>query len=365
MTKKEFAFDNLEYKTSNGITWSEYATYLNTHPKNSYNYFYTVDSVRHLINKNKNREEYQIIDSPTLIQRKAWFNGKTWCGSYDVTNDTLEQFKEAFLNQLKDTSFSIKEESNTTPDVTESIMVELNLPDYHFGKIDGRSIHEQGNNFFRAIVKMCNVSKIYNVDKFLIPIGNDIFNTDNIHYTTTAGTPQKNNSHWHEMFHVAWTAIVRSINYLVETAPVEIVIVQGNHDYQSSVHLGEVLKAYFHNNDKVVVHNKVAEPRKYIQFGNTLIGYTHGDKEKPQDLPLIMATEVPALFAESKFREWHIGHLHKHSLQSYRGVKVEVLPSLVGTDEWHKQMGYDSLKEGIVKVYDFHEGPIADFKIRI
>jgi len=363
MTKKEFAKQYLYEKVENCFTWNQYAEHLNA--KNEGFVYTTGEAVRKLIGvlpKDLNPISTNPVTPDQLDLKKVWYNGKTWCQSYAVNDSNLVQFKEDLLEELSEVGgFNF-----TTTEYEETdYMAELCLPDYHFGKIDGKSIHEQKNNFVRAVSKMASFATTYTIGKFVFPIGNDIFNTDNSHYTTTAGTPQKNNTHWHTMFHVAWTAVVQSIELLVKIAPVEVVVVQGNHDWQSSVHLGEVISAYFHNNPSVTVHNDAATPRKYISFGNTLLGYTHGDKEKPQDLPLIMATEVPALFAETKFREWHIGHLHKHSIQSYRGIKVEVLPSLVGTDEWHKQMGYDSLKEGIVKVYNKYSGPVADFKVRL
>ena len=70
--------------------------------------------------------------------------------------------------------------------------------------------------------------------------------------------------------------------------------------------------------------------------------FTHGDKEKTADMPLIMATEQPEMFARTTSREVHCGHLHKEMVNEYRGIKVRFLPSICPNDEWHKQMGYEA-----------------------
>ena len=38
-----------------------------------------------------------------------------------------------------------------------------------------------------------------------------------------------------------------------------------------------------------------------------MLMFTHGDKEKPADMPLIMATEQPEMFARAKHHEVHCG----------------------------------------------------------
>jgi hypothetical protein len=90
--------------------------------------------------------------------------------------------------------------------------------------------------------------------------------------------------------------------------------------------------------------------RKYHRYGDVLLGYTHGDMEPVQSLPLIMADECPD-WSKTRIREWHIGHLHKSkefamlTLDESRGIRVRHLPSLSGPDAWHTAKGYRSLKQ--------------------
>ena len=39
--------------------------------------------------------------------------------------------------------------------------------------------------------------------------------------------------------------------------------------------------------------------------------FTHGSEEKRDSLPMLMANERKELWAETKFREWHLGHMHR------------------------------------------------------
>jgi hypothetical protein len=50
--------------------------------------------------------------------------------------------------------------------------------------------------------------------------------------------------------------------------------------------------------------------RKGFQYGKNLIGTTHGDGAKHQDLPLLMATEFPLEWSQTKHGDgskgWHV-----------------------------------------------------------
>ena len=149
--------------------------------------------------------------------------------------------------------------------------------------------------------------------------------------------------------------MVRAIEYLATVAPVDVVIVQGNHDFERMFYAGEFLRAYFLNNTSVAVDNGF-DTRKYYSYAVNMIMYTHGDKEKPAEMPLIMATEQPMMFANAKFREVHCGHLHKEMVNEYRGVKVRFIPSICKNDSWHKSMGYEAKRTAQAHIWNKSKG---------
>ena len=321
------------------------------------------ESIKDLLStkKTSNKEE------SNLILKKVWqtpTGSKGYSYEAEKSNDKYEIFsdlKESLIRDLKNISpiQPSKQYRNK-----KDIMVEVSIPDFHLGK-DSIKIEDQVTLYDDCINKIKESIKYSNCNKILFPIGNDFFNSDNLQYTTTKGTPQFDTVQWQESFRIGVQLIVKTVNSLLEIAPVDIIVVQGNHDYQKSWYLGEIIEAYFTNNNNVTVNNDINEPRKYYKYGNTLLGFTHGDSNRPNDLPLLMAVEKPIEFSQTTTREWHIGHLHKHMHDEYNGVGVKVLPSLCGQDEWHKKQGYISKRRTQLYYYDYEEGLIGYMQFNV
>ena len=109
-----------------------------------------------------------------------------------------------------------------------------------------------------------------------------------------------------------------AIIYLSNIAPVDVIIVQGNHDYERMFYVGDLLYARFADNPNVTIDNGLNE-RKYYQYGTNMILHFHGDKVKSDKIPLLMATEQPVMWSETTFREAHLGHFHKEMLNEVYG----------------------------------------------
>lgn len=356
MSITDIVRENKEVLDAFNRNWVKSATFLNEKYKTEY----TNEQIRVAYNNAEKREMKfeQTYDESRMRLKSVWYNGKEWCESYRV-NDTLEwleEFKKSFFEDLKLQSERVEYTPSDyySPDST---LVEISLPDFHFGKEAGVTIEKQTKQYFEAVRSLITRLKGYNIDRILLPIGNDMLNYDTASYTTTAGTTVSTNGHYHEVFKHACFAVINAVDYLQEIAPVDIVVVQGNHDTILSIALGEVVEARFYNNERVSVMNNAGEWRKYYQYGRNLIGFTHGNNEKSTELPLIMAVEQPVMFAECPYRVWHLGHFHKHMVDEYQGVQVAVLPSLVDQDDWHRKMGYNSPKRAQAYIYNVASGP--------
>ena len=183
--------------------------------------------------------------------------------------------------------------------------------------------------------------------RILLPIGNDFVNVDGPAMETAGGTRQDVDTRFHKMFSGCLRAAVDTIDRLYALAPVDVVILPGNHDKTATAHLGFALAAWYRNVKGVTVDNR-PRTRKYYQYGNVLLGYCHGgrDDPAPAKLPLLMATEEPQLWASTHTHEWHLGHQHKKKEDHYNigdthnGVHVRRIESLSGTDAWHYEHGY-------------------------
>lgn len=284
-----------------------------------------------------------------------------------------------FLASIRDNAPKFKFQSPGVSANRKKYLLELSLPDLHIGKLSWED--ESGENYDTKIAidrynqsvgKLLDHVRHYQneIEEILLPIGNDLFNIDNKNNMTTAGTPQHVDSRWQQMFNKAKGLLISNINDLMQIAPVKVVMVSGNHDMQTVFYLGSVLEAYYHNIDRVTIDNSPTQ-RKYHSYGINLIGFTHGNEEKHQELGLIMATEKPDLWASSKCRQFHLGHFHSRKttkyldVQEFQGFTVRILPSLSGTDAWHNSKGYMSMKSAVAYLYSKDNGLVAEFSHNI
>ena len=170
-------------------------------------------------------------------------------------------------------------------------------------------------------------------------IGNDILHIDTPRRTTTSGTPQDTDGMWYENFLNAKKLYVDVIESLLTVADVHVTYNPSNHDYTNGFFLADVISSWFRK-CKNVTFDVSIKHRKYFSYGQNLIGTTHGDGAKVQDLPLLMAVEANKEWSKSKHRYVYTHHVHHKNAKDYAGVTVESLRSPSGTDSWHHRNGY-------------------------
>ena len=132
----------------------------------------------------------------------------------------------------------------------------------------------------------------------------------------------------------------------------------GNHDSHTSLMLSLALGAYYRNEPRVSVPPTVRH-RAYYERGSVLIGTTHGDRAKPDDLAAIMAAEQPAAWGRTKHRYWLTGHIHHQTRKEHRGCVVESFRTLAAADSWHSAQGYISGRDMHRIVYDVRHGEVS------
>jgi hypothetical protein len=254
----------------------------------------------------------------------------------------------------------------------------LSLPDLHVGMLAWH--REAGENYDTEIALgrmnaaaaglLSRLSGL-RVGEIVFPVGNDVFHADTHENTTTAGTKVDVDSRWQRAFQMVTETLIRGpVSWAAEIAPVRVVIVPGNHDYQRAFYLGEVMRWYYEGRGLPVEVDNSPRLRKYYRRGKVLLGFTHGAWVKTAQLPLIMATEAPRDWAESAWREWLLGHYHRkremtwNSTEEMGGVRLRVLPSLATPDAWHYQQGFvGGIREGTLSLYS-NAGLWADYYAR-
>ena len=243
--------------------------------------------------------------------------------------------------------------------VAKGHMVEFALPDLHLGKHSWGPETGGGNWDTKIAVEVYNealddlIARSPAAEEARLIVGNDFFNVDNGLKTTTSGTAQDEDGRWQKTFVLGQELMLGAIAKLLKKYKfVRVIVVYGNHDRERSFYLGESIKSYFHKEKRVEVDNEPAD-RKFFEWGDTGIGYCHGDRLKVKDLSHLCQFEAREMWGRTKRFELHLGHLHQDIVKIIGGVVLRWLPALCPPDAWHAKSGYTMAeKAATALVYD-------------
>lgn len=273
---------------------------------------------------------YQV--SATFVKRKELV----------FIKNEIESIKLAFLAELAGIVPS-KAPLYREKSLASGNMLELNVPDLHAGKLAWSKETGYGNYdtnmaldlFEIAVLELLERSAHITFDRILFVLGNDLQHSDTIGGTTTNGTQLDNDSRYHKVFVKIRERLVSIIRErLLPIAPVTIIGCPGNHDKTTAWHMVDSLEQRFFDNPDVEVMNAPTE-RKYFQWGEVMLMFTHGNTGKKPDYPLTMAQEQKEMWGSTTYREAHTGHIHQTMVQEFHGVRVRTLPALCEPDAWH------------------------------
>jgi hypothetical protein len=233
------------------------------------------------------------------------------------------------------------------PKRTTGNMLEINLPDHHVGKLawgketgyEDYDVKIAERIFDEALAALIARTASYDYDRITFVVGNDLLHADNKQGTTTKGTQVTMDSRYPKTFTTVRRMIVRGVERLRSIAPVTVVIVPGNHDELSAWCLGDSLESWFHACSDVTIDN-APTMRKYCQWGQCMLMWTHGCNGRLENYPLLMASERPEMWGDTLYREAHTGDKHQRKLVELNGVAVRILPTLCATDDWHSKMHF-------------------------
>ena len=268
---------------------------------------------------------------------------------------------------LKNIQWSEKKNSN------RKYLYEISLSDHHFGKLswspesgEDYDIKIAQKRWEKAVSELLSRVNLDTVERFLLPIGNDLFHMDNKNNSTTSGTVVDSDSRFFKMVSLVKGVLVETIDRLQSIAPVDVVIIPGNHDFHASLWIGEVLAAWYRKAEDVSI-DYAPTTRKYYRYGQVGIQLTHGNEEPHGQLGLLFATQAKQLWADTKYHFCQIGHFHRVKkiqyvdIEEHPGFQVETLPSLSATDFWHFKKGYSSGKAAKAFLFHKDQGKVGEF----
>lgn len=263
---------------------------------------------------------------------------------------SLDDIDKKFENLCREPEYEVYRTKTSRP-----MLAEVNIADLHLGKMcwhgisEGNYDHKIAREMFYGIVDdICEELSERNIEKILFVWSNDYFNADTIDNKTTAGTPQDVDSRFEKLFDVGVSLLVHAIKQFVKIAPVETFYTPSNHDKMASFYAIRLVEAYFRNHANVTVHKSVKR-RFYYSYGNSLIGFCHGDqegrasrtKQRASRLASLMPIEAREQWGKAVYREMHTAHLHSEQMiQEINGVIVRRVSTPTENDSWHVESAF-------------------------
>lgn len=147
-----------------------------------------------------------------------------------------------------------------------------------------------------------------------------------------------------EMIDLGLDCIEWSINLALQTHEnVHVMIEPGNHDESILRVFRSTFVRLFRDNLRVTIDDTKRNTHVY-KFHNNMIGTTHGHgaQMKPQNLPLIFATDYYDIWGETEHRYIHTGHVHHKNVMEFPGCQVETHGILAPADAYAANNGYRS-----------------------
>ena len=309
----------------------------------------------------------QLVEDLLLRRRRELhkgFENKKWKQIEDdatkfrmFEDSLLSEFRELITNKLPEvTPFELE------PSQHDYSLV-VSPTDFHWGKLGW--VDEVGEQYdfetarYRLMEKTTElISRLPGKpEEIIVATGSDWFHVDTDTGTTTKGTPQDMCGSPAQILMTGCMLAREHIDLLRSVSPVKVVFMPGNHDRMSAFALMMYLSAVYENIDDCEV---IVSPmtRQYVEYGNNLIGFTHGDKK--MDLPSVMSNEKRELWGKCEHRTWFHGHLHHQKINETKGCMVIQLPSLAGHDRYHYRAGYVESKAGLAAhIIDKEKGVIG------
>ena len=271
----------------------------------------------------------------------------------------MEEFVESLCERVKGKA-SIKTRKRLKSQQFD-ILAEMAIYDSHIGMYaSAKETNDQDYDCEIAGNRMVETAEhlAMRFDKpgrVVVTFGGDIMHSDTRSNTTEkSGNVLDVDSRYHRVVDYAVKACYDVVQIAAKIAPcVDVVIVEGNHDWHSCVWLSRVLKAFYANCKNINIIDQPSS-RKHLVFGSNLLVWSHGDGVSFQQWQQIIAAEFAPQWGRTKHRHLKMGHVHHKKrntpmrviaetsagMEEMRGLLVEHLPALCSTDAWHAEKGF-------------------------
>ena len=223
-------------------------------------------------------------------------------------------------------------------------------------------------NYMQVIEQNLEWGSVFKPEKIFFIVGNDLLHSENYSGTTPSGHNILDvDTRLPKLIEAALEINVKAVYKCREVAPTEVLWIPGNHDPTASLWLCMALQHHFKDDEHVKVDVTPAV-RKARLWGNLLVGWTHMITGRHASWANELAQAFPALWGQSKYREWHHGHKHKKGevkttpVITQGGVLMRQLTALSPIDAWHfENLFTDAVPGGEAFLWSKTQGIFSNF----
>lgn len=229
--------------------------------------------------------------------------------------------------------------------VEEKACTLYNIADAHIGMLswEKESGVNYDSNIAKAVIRKGFSSLFANSrevsKKAIVSFLGDYMHTDGYKPLTPNGQHLLDaDSRFGKAFYTAYTTAISVVMAVASVhEEVEVFVIPGNHDESSSLAMMVAMQSAFSHANNIIVHDQYSRSA-YTSFGNTIIGFHHGNIKKA-NLPLMMTEDVPRMLGNSKFRMWFCGHSHHGGVQNIGTFRIETVESIAPADAFLRGVG--------------------------
>ena len=315
--------------------------------------------------KQDNSEQQLVIPEGHVLERTSQLVDGSW---YKTKLTTMVDPAD-YATRLEAAFADFKPAAPIVPRPTSTIVNQLTLypwADPHFGMFAWRGDTGQNWDLKLSVSAVLTtfqrvVARTPRSTKALLLIGGDILHANDQQERTRSGHQLDVDGRFPKVADMAAeTAAVNVSLLLTHHDEVEVIILPGNHDETSFYAITMFLRAWFRNEPRVRI-DRSPNPIRYREYGQNMLGMTHGHMAKPQRLPMMMAVDEREMWGRTKFKYGHTFHVHHSSkdVDEDGTVIVETHRVIAPGDAWHYAMGYRSGRGLQSITYDKERGEVG------
>lgn len=297
-----------------------------------------------------------LIMNGASVYHQATPESPAFWAKYKMDGVNIGEMFEAFKDSVED--YKVAPLIPAPKQVMKNKLVVYPQGDPHIGMFSWSK--ETGENFDCKIAEndlreamTYLVSKTPAAETAIILNLGDFFHSDNkSNRTEQSGNALDVDGRWSKVLQIGITLMIDCV-YLALKKHKKVIVknVSGNHDDHTSKVLSICMQHHFRDNSRVEIHS-LESPFFFYEFGNCMIGSTHGHMVKPKQLHGLVANYEPAMWGRTQHRYFYLGHFHHKEVFEEHGLTTEIFNTLASQDAWHHSSGFRSKRNMCAIVLD-------------